>query len=204
MKPNNRAQLAGMAGMAGAVLLLIAGIWQVSLGLPDLGGSGPLYLAKEILALLGLAGIAIGILGISWGGGVRGRFGQIGVWLFALGYVLIMLGGIIALFSSTDDNPIFLLFPVGALMMDVGALLTGITVIKDHRWSGWQRFMPFIYAVYLWLVIEIPFVMGFYDDDGPGFTPELFKTICVFFVALAVYTAQNKAVRPQTSALGQV
>jgi hypothetical protein len=60
-----------------------------------------------------------------------------------------MIGGIMALIVHADDTPIFLVFPVGGLMMDVGALFTGIVVIKDKQWSGWQRFMPLIYAVYL-------------------------------------------------------
>jgi hypothetical protein len=194
MKVNNRAQLAGMAG---AVLWIISLVLEYPLGLYSPGGSGPLYVANQILAIIALAGIAVGILGISWGGGIGGRLGQTGVWLFALGYVLIILGGIMLLFISTFDSSFFVVFPIGAFMMDVGALLTGIAVIKDHRWSGWQRFMPFIYAVYFWLAIEVPFMMGFYGDAGPGFVPELFQAVGLFFVALAGYTAQSKSEKLQ-------
>jgi len=198
---NHRAQLAGMAGMAGAVAWAIANIVEYSLGLYPPHGSGPLYVANQILAFGALASIAVGILGIAWGGGVRGRFGKIGVWLFALGHVLIILGGIMALFSGTDDSPIFIVFPIGGLMMDVGALLTGIAVAAAGHWGGWQRFMPLIYAVYLWLAIELPSIMGLYAD-GPGFVPEIFQDVGLFLVALAVYTAQRQTRTLQPNAAG--
>jgi len=158
------------------------------LGLTDAG--------KTVLrgtAFVALAAVAVGILGISWGGGVSGRVGKTGVWLFALGHVLIILGGIMALFAGSDDSPIFIVFPIGALMMDVGALITGIAVVTVGRWSGWQRYMPLIYAVYLWLAIELPFIMGVYGDAGPTGMVEIIQDLGLFLVALAVYTAQRQS-----------
>jgi hypothetical protein len=199
MQTNNRVQIAGLIGMAGAVLWAIVNILEVSFGLFPPGGSGPLYVANQLMAFAALAAVAVGILGISWGGGVSGRVGKTGVWLFALGHLLIILGGIMALFTGSDDSPIFIVFPLGGLMMDVGALLTGIAVVTAGRWSGWQRYMPLIYAVYLWLAIEIPGIVGIYAD-GPTFWPEIFQDIGLFLVALAVYTAQRQTLSLQSSA----
>ena len=135
MQTNNRTQMAAIAGMAGAVLWAIVNILEVSFGLYPPRGSGPLYVANQLLAFVALAAIAVGILGINWGGGVTGNIGKTGVWLFALGHILIIVGGIMALFTGTDDSPIFIVFPLGALMMDVGVLITGIAVITAGRWS---------------------------------------------------------------------
>jgi hypothetical protein len=201
MKSNNRVQMAGLIGMAGAVVWIISLVLEYSLGLEPPGGSGPLYVINQILALVGLAGIGVGIVGIRWGGGVAGRFGLFAVWMFALGYTLIIVGGIMALFTGSDDSPLFVLFPIGGLMMDVGALLTGVAVIVAKGWSGWPRVMPMIYAAYLWLAISIPFAMGFFPD-GPGFVPETFQGIGLFMVALAVYTAPRQRHRLQPTAAG--
>jgi hypothetical protein len=168
---------------------------------PD--GSGPLYVTNQILALVALAAVAVGILGIIWGGGVSGRFGKIVVWIFSIGHILSVVGGIMALLLRADDSPVFIVFPIGGLMMDVGALLTGIAVVKDKRWDGWQRFMPLIYAIYLWLAIEAPFIMGVYGDDGPTGLVEIIQDLGLFLIALAVYTAQTKAMTLHRSPVGQ-
>ena len=191
MQNTSLARKAGIVGMAGAVLWAIVNILEVSFDLYPPDGSGPLYVTNQILALVALGAIAWGILGIIWGGGVSGRFGKIVVWIFSIGHILIIVGGIMALLLRSDDSPIFLVFPIGALTMDVGALLTGIAVIKDKRWHGWQRFMPLIYAIYLWLVIEAPFIMGVYGDGGPVGTVEVIQDLGLFLIALAVYTTQS-------------
>ena len=74
--------------------------------------------------------------------------------------------------------------------MDLGALLTGILVVTTKQWSGWPRFMPLIYALILWLVIEIPFILEIYPD-GPGFVPETVQAIGLFLVGLAVFRTSD-------------
>jgi hypothetical protein len=205
MQNTSRARKAGIIGMVGAVLWAIVNILEVSFNLFPPNGSGPLYVINQILALVALGAIAWGLLGIIWGAGVSGRFGKIVVWVFSIGHILIVVGGLMALLLRADDSPIFIVFPIGALMMDVGALLTGIAVIKSKQWGGWQRFMPLIYAIYLWLAIEIPFMMGVFGDDGPVGMVEIVQDLGLFLIALAVYTSQAKEITSaQTSAIGQV
>jgi hypothetical protein len=204
MQNTSLARKVGIVGMAGAVLWAIVNVLEVSFDLFPPDGSGPLYVTNQVLAFLALTAIAAGILGIIWGGGVSGRFSKIAVWIFSIGHILIVVGGIMALLLRADDSPIFIVFPIGGLMMDVGALLTGIAVIKEKRWNGWQRLMPLIYAIYLWLVIEIPFIMGVYGDEGPVGMVEIIQDLGLFLLALAVYTTQAKMSAPQPSAIGQV
>ncbi len=106
-----------------------------------------------------------------------------------------------ALFTGSDDSPVFIVFPIGGLMMDVGALVAGIAVITTRRWLGWQRYMPLIYAVYLWLVIELPFIMGIYGERGPTGMVEIIQDIGLFFVAFAVYTSQCQVRKLQISTI---
>ena len=112
--------------------------------------------------------------------------------MFVVGNGLIIVGGLMALITHADDSPIFLVFPIGALLMNVGAIVTGIAVVRDKQWHGWQRWMPLAYAVLLMLVIEIPFLMGVYGDMGPTGLPEIIQDTGLFFVALAVYTAATE------------
>ena len=183
----------GIVGMFGGALWAIANVLEVSLGLYPPNGSGPLYVTIQILALVALASIAVGYLGIIQGGGVFGRFGKTGVWLFVIGNGLIIAGGLMALLLRSDDSPIFLVFPIGGLLMDLGALFTGIAVVGAKRWDGWQRWMPLIYAAYLLLAIEIPFLMGVFGEGGPAGLIEIVQDIGLFLVGLAVYTAHKKA-----------
>ena len=192
MENYSRAKKAGIIGMGGAVLWAIVNVLEVSFDLFPPNGSGPLYNANQIMALMALAAIAFGYLGIIWGGGVNGRLGKTGVWLFVVGNGLIIVGGLMALITHADDSPIFLVFPIGALLMNIGAIVTGIAVVRDKRWHAWQRWMPLAYAVLLMLVIEIPFLMGVYGDMGPTGLPEVVQDAGLFFVALAVYTAATE------------
>lgn len=191
MQNPSLARKAGIVGMAGAGLWAIVNVLEVSFSLFPPNGSGLLYVINQILALVALGAIAWGILGIIWGGGVSGRFGKIAVWIFSMGHILIVVGGLMALVVRADDTPVFIVFPIGALMMDAGALLTGIAVIRDKRWDGWQQFMPLIYAIYLWLAIEIPFMTGAYGDGGPVGLVEVIQDMGLFLIALAVYTTQS-------------
>ncbi len=68
MTNNTWAPKVGMAGMDGAALWLLSLVLEYGLGLQPPGGTGPLYLANQLLALAGLAGITFGFYGLWWGG----------------------------------------------------------------------------------------------------------------------------------------
>ena len=112
----------GKLGVAGALLWILTLVLEYGLGLQPPAGEGPLYVLNQILALTALVGIALGYQGIKAYGGVTTRFGRISVSLFTVGYFLIVIAGVFALIlRSHDDSPIFILFPLGGLLMDLGA-----------------------------------------------------------------------------------
>ena len=176
----------GWTGLVGGFLWLVTLIAEYSLNLQPPMGDGPLYVINQLLVFFAFAGIGLGYLGIRFVGGAKGKLGGIGVWLAMVGYFLIVLAGIVALVLRSDDSPIFLLFPLGGLLMDVGVLLTGIAVIRTAHWRSWRRFMPLLYAAYLWLAIEIPFLLDAYPD-GPGFALEVVQALGLIGVGLATW-----------------
>jgi hypothetical protein len=187
MNNTNLARRAGMAGIAGAVLWIIGIIWEYGLGLQP-PGEGPMFVANQLLFLMAMAGIAVGYLGVLWGNGISGRFGKISTGMVALGYLLLIVVSFLQLFLTNEESPIFILFPIGGLLMAFGVLMTGIGVARAGSWSGWQRWMPLVYAIFFWLVLQIPLITGV-TPDGPGMAAEILWGIGLFLVALATYTA---------------
>ena len=193
-----RAQQAAAAGMAGALLWLLSVLMQTLFGLETGASTGPLYLAHQAVAFLAMGLIGYGYLGIAWGGGVVNRFGRVSTALVGLGYGLVIAGGILALILGNGaDSPLFLLFPLGGLLTALGVLFSGIAVARAGSWRGWQRWVPLLYAAFLWLAVEIPLVAGL--TDGPGMWGELGMGVGLFLVALGTSTAagaKTVAARP--------
>jgi len=182
---------AGLAGIAGAILWVTSLLLEYGLDLVPPGDGSIEYVLVQLLALAGLAGVAIGVLGIFKTRGVTSKFGIRSAKAISIGYGLIIIGGVIALFVEGEENPIFIIFPIGALLIIFGILFTGIAVWRTARWNGWQRYMPIVYAVYLLAAIEIPFILEIYED-GPGLVPELGQAIGLLLIGLAVLTSDKK------------
>ena len=184
---------AGLISMFGGALWFISNILEETFDLFPPNGEGPLYVTNQILAQIALIAVALGFLGIKWYKGTTSRVGHFSVWAFTVGYLLIIVGGISALILRRDDTPIFLVFPIGSLLMNLGSLVTGIAVVKEALWKGWTRYMPIVYAAYLWIGIEIPFMLGMYGEGGPGPVPmELIQDVGLFFVGLAIFQNRTK------------
>lgn len=199
MNKNSRALKAGITGMVGAFLFMASVIMQYSLGLfgPE---AGWLWVLHQLLVFTALICIMIGFLGIIWGGGVQSLFGKISVYTFIAGWALVVAAGASGLFLGSEDSPIFILYPVGGTLSEIGALLTGITVLAAGLWAGWQRFMPLINFLVVFFGVSLPSYLN--ASDGPGLVGELVMGICWFGVALAVYTTQTREVSVQTDAVG--
>jgi hypothetical protein len=196
MQNTSLARKAGMIGMAAAILWMASVIMQNSFELFTPDGSA-LWIVHELMAMTAIAGMIIGYLGLIWGGAVKSRFGKIAVYLYAFGWGLIVIAGLAGALLQTQDTPISILFPIAGALYDLGALLIGIAVITEKRWTGWQRFMPLVSFLVIFLAVTLPVVTGV--TDGPGMIGELLMGACWFGVALAVYTAQARKIAPQSS-----
>jgi hypothetical protein len=191
MTNSTLAHKAALAGMAGAVIWILGIIVEYAFGLQPSGAEGLLFVANQLMFYVAMAAIAFGYLGIYWGSGVGSRFGRISTGMVALGYLLLIIASIFGLFMDEGDSPLFILFPIGGMMMALGVLLTGIAAARAANWTGWQRWMPLIYAAFLWLAVQVPLIAGV-TPDGPGMVQELVMGVGLFLVALATYTASTQ------------
>jgi len=182
--------------MVAAGLWIVSVIMQYSFGLFNPDGS-PLRIAHQLLAVAALAGMVVGFLGLIWSGAVQSRLGKTGVYLYAIGYGLIIVAGLAGLLLQGQDSPVFMLYPLGGILYDLGALLAGIAVITAKRWTGWQRFMPLMSFLVIFFAVNLPNFLGV--TDGPGMIGELLMGACWFGVALAVCTTQAKGAALQSS-----
>jgi hypothetical protein len=198
MQNTTLARKAGMIGMVGSVLWVITVIMQSSFALygPD---SGWLWVFHQLLVFTAFAGVIIGFLGLIWGGAVSSGFGKTAVYIYVISWALIIIAGLVMLFLPNEESPIFILFPIGGTLQDIGALLTGVAVLIAKRWSGWQRFVPIANFVIVFFGVNLPSFLG--ATDGPGMIGEFIMGICWFGVALAVYTADERVVSHQPSAI---
>ena len=192
--PSSLARRAGTIGFVGSFLWLASVIIHHSLGLfgPE---SGSLWIAHQLLAFTAITCVMIGFLGLIWGGAVENLFGKASVYIYIFSWALIVLAGLVFLVVPSGDNPIFILFPVGGFLSDLGALLTGIAVISARLWKGWQRFMPMANFIIVFTLISLPSYLN--NIEGPGLVGELLMGVCWFGVALAVFTSQSAAVMSQ-------
>jgi hypothetical protein len=177
--------------MAGGLIWIISVIVQHSLGLFDPDGS-PLWMIQQLLALAGMICAMAGLLGLLWGQAFRGRLGPLGIILHILGWGLIAIGGLALLVIGPAESPLFLVFPIGGTLHDVGYLLIGIAAIISGRWSGWQRWTPLVAAVVNLLTMGLPMLLGA-TPDGPGMIPELLNGVMWFGIGLAVFSASRQA-----------
>jgi hypothetical protein len=169
---------------------------QNSLGLFTPDGS-PLWIVHQLIAMTALAGMVTGFLGLIWGGAFSSRLGKAGVYLYATGWGLIIAAGLVGLLLQGQESPIFVLYPLGGILYDLGGLVAGIAVITAKRWTGWQRFMPLVSFLVIFLGINLPNFLG--ATDGPGMVGELIMGACWFGVGLAVYTTSTRAAPVPTS-----
>ncbi len=185
MANGSTARKAGIVGMIGAGLWMISVIIQFGLNLSQ-SYQDPLYVLHEVMVIVASLGIAIGYLGLIWGGAVKNVFGKVSVSLIIIGPVLIAIVALAGIVMQSIDSPIEILAPISDLLGVVGGLLTGIAVITAKRWTGWQRFVPLASFLIQFLVVELPLAVR--NNGGPGMLGLLVQGVCWFAVALAVFT----------------
>lgn len=177
--------------MAGGMLWIVSVILQNSQGLFDPDGS-PAWVLQQVLALAGMLCSMAGFLGLLWGQAFRGRLGPLGIILHIVGWGLIFIGGLALLVIGPAESPLFLVFPIGGNLHDIGYILIGIATIISGRWSGWQRWMPLVAAMVNILTMGLPMLLGA-APDGPGMIAELLNGVMWLGIGLAAFSASRQA-----------
>ena len=190
---HNRAQIAAVAGMAGALLFFVGLLIEYRYDLfPP--GSGSLFVINQIMFYVAMSGILVMIWEMRrMRAGGDGRFARITLTLFPIGWAMLVLGGVISLIIGNFENP---LFPLGGLMMMVFGLLAGIAVATGKKWAGWSRFALLLEGVYFLLVMMIlpPVLTG---SNDPTLLTESLWMVTWFLLGLALFVNGKRV--PETA-----
>ncbi len=193
MRSKSQGQIAGLVGMASAILWIIGLIIEYRFGLQPPGNGSSLYYLDQTLFFIALFGYLVALIGLfqSRAAG-EGAFGKISLGIFIAALVALLVANVVQVLTR---NPNFFLYPIGGLLQLLGGLLTGIAVVVARRWDGWQRFAPLIQSIYylILLVIMVAF-------NKPSFLGEALWQLTWFLTSLALYTKTRRvAVREPLS-----
>ncbi len=181
MKNANFVRVAGLAGMFGGALWLVALYIEYAYGLFQ-PGSGPLYVPNQVMFFVAQLCYLTAILGLMRAGTGGGWFGRISLGIFFLGWAALAsaLGLSLVISSPLADA----LVPIGGIASTLGGLLAGIAVAAAGRLRGWSRFAPLVQGLYQ--LFQLLFVI-FIDDRGPTQLMESLWAGTWFLIGLALF-----------------
>ena len=184
MEGASRIRNAGRVCIAASLLWIVAIFMQYGYGLKP-PGSGTLFSINQIMFSVATAGWITGIVGLLWARATgNGWFGKSALGLFAFGWIVLLVAGLLALVTGNHDLP---LFPIGGLTSTVGGLLAGVAVVGARRWGGWQRFSVLFYALYYFLVLMLPLMIA---DREPDLVTEVLWGLAWIPIGIALVASQ--------------
>lgn len=202
-------RIAGRACAIGATLLVAVAVMtqvvQASTDVPKDQWSYPWWSGASVtfwlVAAFAQALIAVGVIGLCRSGVADStRAGRVGLTVALSGAVLIVVGHLASIpirAQTTHDtwpNIVGAVFAVGTVLVGIGLLLAGWTVLRKRSWDDWRRFAPF--AAGAWAVALLAL----------QFTPVLPSALAVYgllFVAIGVAlggTPKSSVTRPHAQA----
>jgi hypothetical protein len=144
MERTTFSRMAGMLGIAGALFWCLALPIEYQFNLFAPGGA--LYYFDQGLFLIGQCCYLICVLGLLRSGlAGDGWAARSAVGAFLLGQGLLVIGLVISLIVGTND---LVIMPIGGLLTSLGALFSGVLVLRAGRWRGWTRFAPLALGLY--------------------------------------------------------
>jgi hypothetical protein len=179
-------RIAGMLGIAGAFFWWVALLIEYRFNLFTPGGA--LSYFDEGLFLIGQCCYLICVLGLLRSGLAGDGWGaRAAVGVFLLGQALLVIGGVISLIVGTNE---LIILPIGALLASLGALFSGVLVLRAGGWRGWTRYAPLALGLYFLALVLQAIITG----DGPTLPLELMWQLPWLLIGLGL--TQN-AVREQ-------
>jgi len=163
--------------------IMSVGLMQISLfisyrfGFEPSGDGSLMFHINQFISSLASLGYLVLLLGL-WKSNAIGKswFGRISFGLFFTGLSTLLIA---SLFVEQSGIAGFL-YPVGFLALLFGGLLTGIEVIIEKHWTGWQRFALLLQGVsyiafYLLQIVfqQFPSYLGIALYNGTWFITSL-------------------------------
>lgn len=160
-------QRLGLACLVGGLMWFSSGMLGAA-GITALdtetgGAGGDLFFA---LTNLCLAGGVLGLLTLRASGtGWRGRIGTSGAGLVVLALCSYSGGALYSITIGQRESAFVLATrAVGALLVGLGMLVLGLTVLTARRLHGWRRWTPLLVALYY--AVMLPFQIVFFISRG--------------------------------------
>lgn len=156
---------AGMLGAASGIFLA-----AVSPAVPEGRFSYPLaaggFIAIQLWFVIQHIGLLIGIRALArFDIGGTSRLTRIGHWLAGGGMLglaimeLVAITAVDAAYPSPQTGPLDAGYGLTSTAIGVGLVLVGIGVLREHRWQGWQRWIPLVLGVWVFVPM-FPALMG--------------------------------------------
>jgi hypothetical protein len=118
-----------------------------------------IFMSNHVLLL-------VGILGLARSGATGSRLlGRVGLWISLVGMATLTLCEVWAMTFATSPYPgpgtdvLDTSFGVASILIGVGLVMAGVAVARAGEWTGWQRFVPLICGVAVFVIV-IPGVFG--------------------------------------------
>ncbi len=189
MKDIRFVRAAGLSCIIGGVILFGSAI-GLALFPPERGTTA--FIVANILTQVGYLFVFIGLVGL-----VRSRaagtgwLAKIGLSLALLACVLFILSESVFLFQPALGVMLLVIFEV---LLAVGMLLSGSSVLRNRRWQRWHRFIPLLFGLYHFLVTIPAFVI----TGGPNFWAISGQNLwwILLGVALQVEAGNQQMVQP--------
>jgi hypothetical protein len=107
-----------------------------------------------------------------------------------------MVGFVLATITNAiTGNEDFPIAPFAALITNIGALLTGIAVLRARCWGGWQRFTPLLVFAYSFFGFMLPAII---TGQEPSVLAVIVFGVPWLIQGLAVYTSAQVQPVPAT------
>ncbi|HVF53724.1 MAG TPA: hypothetical protein VNC78_08985, partial [Actinomycetota bacterium] len=154
-----------MLGAASGVFLAV-----VPPSVPEGRFSSPLaaggFIAIQVWFAIQHVGLLIGIQALArFGVGGASRLTRIGHWLAGAGMLGLAIMEVVAItaadaaYPSPTTDPLEAGYGVTSIAIGVGLVLVGIGVLRERRWTGWQRWVPMLLGVWVFVPMT-PALMG--------------------------------------------
>lgn len=160
-----RIEMAGLACLVAGLLGAAGGIY-LALRTPLVGedmwtypqrAGGEFATTQTVFAVTHL-GMILGLLALWWCGGVpHNRLGRIGHVVAVPGMALLMINELVSISAAGQDKDsaaagtVGALYGVATIMIGLGMITAGIAAVRDGEWSGWQRWLPLVLGIWLFV-----------------------------------------------------
>ncbi len=183
-------RVAGLICAIGAALAVVYAVAVAATGWAPTQGFA-IQALIHLVELIGVVGLALS------GGGGAGWLGRIGLGAAMLGFVMLIVAELLFPTSTDLANQ---LFNVAPPLVGIGLVLAGIAVLRARLWTEWQRFIPLVFGLYIFVVMTPVFLVAGSPPATAGVLAVAGWDVCAMLLGVGlISTAVTAQSRPATA-----